>query len=209
MTLEELRPEALSERVRADLERSANWPVVAEDAGIRVSWGFLPDLPCRAYRTDLELPAPPDAVARLLADEMFERLGDWNREFVRGEIVDVLEANAGRRAWLMRALYRTPPPLGNREYLYYLAREDASDGSALISYRSVDADVPVEAGYVRGTLFPTVHHCAPVSGGTRLRHILANDIGGRIPQWVQNHVFARGFVAANLRDAQRQRALFG
>jgi hypothetical protein len=201
------------DRLVADLSRllddAARWRTVKDEDGITVAAGWTPGCPCRAYRSVVDLPASLDAVVRLIADEMFDRLGDWNAQYAGGEIVRELEDTAVGKAWLMRVFYATPPMLAGREYLYYLARRRLADGRVAIVYVSVDdpTSAPRE-GYVRGALHPTIHRCTAIAPGvTRLEHILATDIGGSIPPWVQSHLFAGSLAAAMAADARSQRRL--
>jgi START domain len=206
--LETLDRQRLIELAEAHLEASADWGLRAARAGIEVRSGFLSGLPCRAYRTDLSLEASSERVVRFIADDMFEELPRWNQEFIEGHVVEELHEDASSKAWLMHVFYATPWPLSDREYLYYLERVKREDGVVLVAYQSVDAAIPVRDGFVRGQLAQTVHRVVPTAGGgTRLEHVLAGDIRGAIPRWAQSHLFASGFVAANLRDALAQQRL--
>ena len=199
---------ALLSGAQRDLEASASWPVKARADHIRISSGFIDDVPCRSYRSDVDLDAPLGDVVAFIADEMIERLPDWNREFIDGRVHEVLDESATRKSWLVQVFYETPWPFDNREYLYYLAREQLSDDEVMILYRSVDDPIPVRDGFVRGVLYRTVHRCLRIGERqTKLEHILANDIAGLVPQAVQSYLFAGGFVAANMRDAVKQREL--
>jgi hypothetical protein len=202
--------DALAADLGALLDDQARFRKLTDEDGIAVSVGRTPGCPCKAYKSVVDLAGPLDAVVRLIADDMIERLGDWNVQYEDGEIVRVLEDTKERKAWLMRVFYATPPILAHREYLYYLARRRLADGRVLVAYCSVDdpTSAPRE-GYVRAVLHPTVHRCTAIAPGvTRLEHVLATDLGGSIPVWVQNHVFAGRLAAAMAADTRSQRRLF-
>lgn len=206
--LDALDRDALRAACRAHLERAAGWAPKKSEPGIVVSSGMLEGPPCRAYRTELHVDASPERVVRFIADDMFEELPGWNREFVDGEILRVIDESDDRKAWLMRVFYATPAPLANREYLYLLERHREPEGAVLISYQSVDHPAPLRDGYVRGLLEQTVHRVSRrADGTTRLEHVLSGDIRGRFSPWIQSHLLAGGFVAANLRDARAQQRL--
>jgi hypothetical protein len=204
--LAEIDGDALEAQALAALDASATWPARASGEGYRISTGFLPGQPWRVYRSDATFASSPDAVATLLADQMIERLGDWNQEFRAGRVVTTLSDVPGDRRWLVQVHYATPSPLADREYLYWLRRHDTPAG-IVITYQSVNEPEPIPTGAVRALLMGTVHRCVPDGSGTRLEHLLINDLGGRIPLWVQNHVFAGGIVTAQVRDAVAQRRL--
>ena len=209
--LADLDVEALERALLEDIDLSRTWPIKADRDGARVAVGRLPGLPCKAYRSEVELAAPIDDVASFIADDIVVRLPEWNREFHEGQVVDVVEDSDVRKAWLVHIFYRTPAILKDREYLHYLSRRALDEDRVLIAYHSVDdEEIPVRDGFVRGVLYRTVHLLTRIGPQrTQVEHILANDVRGRIPLWVQNHVFARGFVAANLRDSIRQGRIFG
>ena len=199
---------ALIAHCKEDLQTSAVWRPATKD-GVALSSGFLPGIPCRAYRSDIELAGSLEDVVRFIADDMVERLPDWNREFVDGHIVGTLRDDPQIRAWLVHVFYATPPPLANREYLYYLARQRISEDEVLIVYQSVAEPIDVRPGYVRGVLSRTVHRCLRVDADrTKVEHILSNDIAGWISQRIQSHVLSGGFMAANRRDAVNQMRIF-
>jgi len=192
------------------LDDTARWRPVMHEDGIAVFAGRVPGCPCLAYKSVVDLPASIDAVVRLIADEMFERLGDWNRQYVGGDVLRVLEEGPGRKAWLMRVFYATAPGLAGREYLYYLARRALPDGRVVIPYLSVDdPSLKPREGFVRGALHPTVHRCTAIAPGvTRLEHVLATDLGGSFPPWVQSRLLAGSLAKATAADARSQRRLF-
>lgn len=188
---------------------SAAWRPRISEPGIRISTGMLPHVPLRGYRSDVEFPALAQDLVLLIADQMVERLGDWNQEFVEGKRLATLGEQPGCIDWLFHVWYRTPAPLANREYLYAVRKRTVSATETCITYQSVDdATVPVRRGYVRGQLLSTVHRVTTTPMGCRVEHVLATDIGGLFPRWVQNHVLTGSLLQANLRDARRQRDLF-
>jgi hypothetical protein len=202
--------DALVADLCAWLDDPPRWQPLSDKDGVAVAVGRTPGCPCKAYRSSVDLDGPLDAVVRLIADDMFERLGDWNTQFQEGHIVRVLEDAPSRKAWLMRVFYATPFILADREYLYYLARHTLPDGRVAIVYCSVDdPGSPPREGYVRGVLHPSIHRCTALTPTrTRLDHILATDIGGSISPWIQNHLFAGGLASAMRADARAQRRLF-
>jgi hypothetical protein len=210
-TVEQLDVAALTARCEALLASTSGWKTAASHDDIRVSAGMIDAYPWKLYRIDMTTSATPAEYASFIADDGFEHLGDWNREFVRGETLDTLWDKEGDTAWLLRVYYATPAILANREYVYVLRRQERAPGHFLITYHSVSTELPVEPGYVRATLVDTVHDCRPdaSTGRTTIRHILSGDLGGNIPLWVQNNVFAGGIISANLRDGQAQRRLLG
>lgn len=202
--------DALVRQLGGLLDDAERWRLLSDDDGIAVSVGRTPGCPCKAYRSVVTLPGTLEKVVRLIADEMFERLGEWTAQFQEGEVLRVLEDTETGKGWLMRVFYATPKVLSNREYLYYLGRRRVANGQVVIVYCSVDdPGLSPRAGYVRGALFPSVHRCTRMAAGaTRLEHILATDVGGSVPVWVQNHVFAGELAAAMRKDAESQRRLF-
>lgn len=207
--LQDLDFAALTERCEALLQDTTGFQTGAQDGDIRVSAGTTAAYPWKLYRIDMTTDASSDAFATFIADDGFEHLGRWNSEFVRGEVLETLWSKPGDRCWLLRVRYRTPFILANREYVYALRRQRRGPDHFVITYHSVLSSLPVDKGYVRGTLVDTVHDCRPEpgTGRTIVRHILSGDLGGSIPLWVQNHVFAGGIVAANRRDAVAQKSL--
>ncbi|MFC1669949.1 START domain-containing protein [Spirochaetota bacterium] len=189
---------------------SEKWKPNYNKEGIMVSSGYLHFSPIKAYRSEVELEGSVEDVATFIADEMVERLPDWNREFENGHVIEKLEDGGKQIAWLVRVRYKTPPPLKNREYLYYLVRRNLSDGSVVIVYNSVvDERYPESEGYVRAALYPTVHLCVPLGEKrTFLKHILANDLCGRFSPWLQNNLLSGSLVSANVRDSKNQRVIF-
>jgi hypothetical protein len=191
------------------LRVSASWRPRISEAGIRISTGMLPHVRLRGYRSDVDFPAPAQELVMLIADQMVERLGDWNEEFVEGRRLTTLSEQPGCVDWLFHVWYRTPGPLANREYLYRVRKRTVSDTETCITYQSVvDAMVPVRKGYVRGQLLSTVHRVLAAPDGCRVEHVLATDLGGLFPRWVQNHLLTGALLQANLRDARKQRGLF-
>jgi hypothetical protein len=199
--------DALEQTAINALAESGGWPPGKSGPGWQIRTGYLRSVPMRVYRGDIDLPASPAAVATLLADQMVERLGEWNKEFRDGQVVRVLRNGPTDRAWLVQVRYATPMPLADREYLYWLRRHDRPDG-IVITYQSVDEPVPVPKGAVRAILAGTVHRCVATPTGTRLEHLLIGDLGGLLPRWVQNEVLRGGVFTAQIRDALALRKLF-
>ncbi len=190
------------------LHMTASIPARREEPGIRVAT-CVDEAGRRLYRSDVAFEVPAAAVARLIADEMVERLGDWNREFVAGEVRGELPTTPDARAWLVRVEYATPWPMGNREYVYGLRRRIDEAGRVWIVYQSVDDGSAPGRGCVRACLDATVHCVVPTGPDScRLEHVLSNDLGGALPAWVQRHLLTSALLDANLRDCRAQRALF-
>lgn len=211
-TADTLDWDALQTQAEQDRAASEGW-AEKERHGVRVSSGFFADRPHRVHRSVVQLDASPDAVARLIANDMMARLGEWNREFAGGEVEAVLRDDADDKRWVMRVRYETPPFLANREYAYGLRRHDRRGvGEAArdvwITYQSLEDRTEPPAGYVRGALLGTLHRCVAHQGGTRLEHLLSTDLGGRLPRALVNTVFAGGMQAALVRDARAQREIF-
>ncbi|MFO8071428.1 MAG: START domain-containing protein [Polyangia bacterium] len=204
----DIDPRSLRKRLESDLALSAAWPASREASGVRVSSGWLPKRPVKAYRSDVLLDGSLEDVVRFLADDQVARLGEWNSEFSRGEM-PVLSDSLRHRSWLARVSYSTPPIMKDREYLYYLSAEQVRDDEVLIAYWSVEDDRAPWPGHHRAVLYPTVHRCTRVGAErTRVEHILVNDLCGAIPVTVQNRLFRGKFLAANLRDSLAQQRLF-
>ncbi|MFT7623524.1 MAG: hypothetical protein ACI9WU_002707 [Myxococcota bacterium] len=193
--------DGLYTQLEAQLAVAAKWPVRVEHPGLTVSTGRLPDIPIRAYHSVTQLEAPLERVVEVLADRTFEYLPQWNREFVEGTVETTSRRDETGADWELSVFYETPAPLSNREYLYYFGRRTQPDGRVLIGYRSLPTERPARAGYVRATLYPTVHRCsAQPDGTTRLEHVLATDLGGAFAPWVQNHLLTRSLIQAHVRD---------
>lgn len=206
-TLADVDAERTEQAALRALHLSTQWPIARHGEGYEIATGFVAGFGLRAYRIDVRLPAPPEQVASIIADQAVERLGDWNREFVSGTVHRKLWSRPSDSAWCVQVRYRTPPPLADREYLYWLRRHDRADG-IVMTYQSVDEPFPVPKGCVRAVLAGTIHRCTPTAQGTRLEHLLVNDLGGALPQWLQNYVFAGGILAAQVRDAVSLQKLF-
>ena len=82
------------------LRASAAWRPRISEPGIRISTGMLPHVPLRGYRSDVEFHAPPQDLVMLIADQMVERLGEWNEEFVEGKRLTTLSEQPGCIDWL-------------------------------------------------------------------------------------------------------------
>lgn len=201
--------DALVARGLADLEQARRWPRAVDTDGLEVATGRLAGVPVAAYHSRIVLPASAEAVVRFLADDTFEELPRWSAEFDHGEVLATLEVGReGDAAWLLRASYRTPPPLSNREYVYYFARRRLDAERTAIVYRSVASELAVQAGYVRAVLYPTVHLVTALDAASaRVEHVLASDLGGWFPHAVQTHLLRGALVEAHVRDATAQRTI--
>ncbi len=208
--LENLNTGELLSSLKSALELSEEWETSIESEGVVIQNGFLPYSPIRAYRSTVEIAAGPEQVAEMIADKAVEYLPLWNREFRDGQVQQIIENSQNRKSWVHRVRYRTPVMLRDREYLYYMVRENLKDGTIIIGYMSIDdADLKPERGTVRGLLYPTVHLCEPRDGNiTVLKHILANNLRGVFSPYIQNTLLSGALAEANLRDSLHQRQLF-
>lgn len=196
--------ESVERCARAALAAAANWVPRRVGAGWSVGAGRLAHLRRRAYHVQVDVAAPVETVATLLADQMVERLPDWNREFHSGTVLQTLWARPGDRAWCVQVRYRTPWPLADRRYTYWLRRRDLPDG-VWIFYQSVRLESAptseaVTAALVDATLHATVHRCVPHEGGTRITHMLASDLGGVLGP-LQDLALTGALLDAQARDA--------
>ncbi len=81
--------------------------------------------------------------------------------------------------------------------------------SVLVGLDSPGWKLSGDRGTVRGLLYPTVHICESRDGKTtELKHILANNLRGVFPPYIQNTILSEALAEANLRDSLSQRYLF-
>lgn len=198
----------LSSVLKDALEQSDAWSVAKTIAEGTIRVGRLPYCPKNVYRTDTEIKAPLAQVVDVIADKSLDYLPQWNKEFIQGEILEVLEENDQKAAWLIRVHYKTPFFLKNREYIYYFSREWLSETEVLITYHSVKHHLEVPKGFIRALLHPSVHYCQALpNGNTLLKHLLATDLKGNLSNH-QDMLLKGGLVQAHCRDIQNQHALF-
>lgn len=196
--------EALCRAAAAAIEGSAAWPHQDGPQGIRLATGRLPQSDLRGYRSVTPLAAPPERVARLLADDALDAFPRWSREFRDGEVLARAAA-----AWLLRVRYATPWPLADREYHYRLARRTEPDGAFLIALGSCPADATPSRGSTRAHLDPTGYRIRTTAeGGSLLEHALFTDLGGALPRWLQSTLLVAPLLAAHRRDAMALQALY-
>ena len=208
-SLESLDASAAVERALDDLRQSRLWSVARRVEGIALSSGFLPGVPTRVYRSDVELDVRPERLVRLLADDSFEELARWSAEFMHGEWLETLLEEPTEAVWVVRASYRTPVLLSHREYVYRFARCRVDGDRTLILYRSIALDLPVQSGFVRAVLYPTAHLVQALPGGrSRLEHVLATDLRGWFPAWLQKGPLEGAMLDAHARDTLAQRRVW-
>lgn len=190
------------------LAESEQWTLTKKiDAGeIRV--GRLAYCPRNIYRTDAWVQAPLQQVVQVIANQSLEFLPQWNQEFINGEILETLEDHSQKSAWIIRVHYQTPFFLSNREYIYYFSKEWLTSTEVLITYHSITSDRPVPQGFVRALLHPSVHRCIALPDGrTKIEHLLATDLGGRLSAQ-QDALLRGGLIQAHCRDLTNQQQLF-
>lgn len=208
--IHEVDAEHVERCARAALAAGAMWNPRRHGPGWSVATGRVAQLPQRAYFVQVDVAATVASVATLLADRMVERLPDWNREFHSGAVLQTLWARPGDQAWCVQVRYRTPWPLADRRYTYWLRRRDLPDG-VWVFYQSVlpvatspEPGAVAPGGATRlvdATLQATVHHCAPHNGGTRITHVLASDLGGALGR-IQDVALTGALLDAQARDAR-------
>lgn len=190
------------------LQESDQWAVTKSIPEGTIKVGRLPYCPRNVYRTDTTINATLAQVVDVIADASLLYLPQWNKEFMNGEIIEVLEDTESKKAWLIRVHYATPFFLSNREYVYYFSREWLNDSEVLITYNSIKHDSAVPTGFVRALLHPSVHYCKQLPNGqTKIEHLLATDLGGKLSS-KQDNLLKGGLVQAHCRDMQNQRKLF-
>lgn len=206
--LEDINYSNLSALLQSALKESQAWAKVGKPKSGTVKVGRLSYCPRNVYRTDITIQAPIQKVVEVLADQSLEYLPQWNKEFMNGEIVKMLEESPQKAAWLVRVHYQTPFFLSNREYIYYFSREWLSKEECLIFYHSVEHESAVPKGFVRALLYPTVHRCTQKGEATLVEHLLATDLGGKLST-KQDGLIKGGLVQAHCRDMANQVKLFG
>ncbi|MCP4442664.1 MAG: hypothetical protein GY810_27475 [Aureispira sp.] len=205
--LEDIDYKQLSLLLQDALEQSQQWPKVGKPKSGTVKVGRLAYCPRNVYRTDIVIQAPIQKVVDVLADQSLKYLPLWNKEFMNGEVLEVLEDSPSKSAWVIRVHYQTPFFLSNREYIYYFSREWINDEECLIFYHSVEHESAVPKGFVRSLLYPTVHRCTQKGEDTLVEHLLATDLGGKLSS-KQDGLLKGGLVQAHCRDMANQEQLF-
>ncbi|WP_052595568.1 START domain-containing protein [Aureispira sp. CCB-QB1] len=190
------------------LQVSATWATIGKPKVGQVRVGRLPYSPRSAFRTDIVVEAPLTKVVDVIADQSLKYLPQWNKEFIQGNVLKIVEESPKKMAWIIQVHYQTPPLLANREYIYYFSREWLNDKEALIIYNSIQHPSPVPKGFVRGLLYPTVHRCIYQSAhSTKIEHILVTDLKGNLSTF-QDSLLKAGLAQAHCRDMENQNRLF-
>lgn len=208
-TIESLDFPALEDTAMRILDAAEAWDNAYRRDGITIQSAILEPYGVRAYRSTFIVDSSLERVATVLADETFEHLGAWNREFVEGETLEVLHDATDDRRWLLRVRYRTPAPLRDREYLYAFRRHDVSPDEVRVTYQSVAHPRPAERGALRALLHPTIHRCVALGDRTRIEHVLVSDLGGVFRPFVQRRLLKGPLVDAHVRDASNLQHLLG
>lgn len=205
--LENIDNQLLTQLMLDALSKSRSWKKVKEAKAGFVCSGRLAYCPKTIYRTEIEVSSSVRTVVDVLADRSLDYLGQWNKEFIQGSVLKVLNDAPEKTEWLIQVHYATPGPISNREYVYYFSREWLSDNECIILYCSVQHDEPVPAGFERALLYPTVHRCTSTEKGTKIEHLLATDLKGKLGAF-QDGIFKGGLVDAHIRDLNSQSKLF-
>lgn len=190
------------------LEVSESWSLVGKPKIGQVKVGRLTYSPRSAFRTDVVVNTTLEKVVDVLADQSLLYLPKWNKEFIQGNVLQVLEDSPKKSAWIIQVHYKTPAILANREYIYYFSREWLSEHEVLIIYNSIDHSSPIPKGFVRALLYPTVHRCIRKSStSTKIEHVLATDLKGNL-SYFQDSLLKGGLAQAHCRDMENQDRLF-
>ncbi|MCH2044499.1 MAG: START domain-containing protein [Saprospiraceae bacterium] len=198
----------LIQYLREALNESKQWSYAKKFSEGSIQTGRLAYCHNTVYRTDTVIQAPLAQVVRVLADESLTYLGQWNKEFIEGEVLEVLEDSPQKSVWLIKVHYKTPFFLANREYIYYFSREYISDKEVIITYHSIQSDLAVPSGFVRALLYPSVHLCTKIDEQTtQVQHLLATDLAGNLSRY-QDSLLKGGLVTAQKRDILNQQKLF-
>jgi hypothetical protein len=198
---------ALTQLMLDALLKSESWKTIKQARSGTVSPGRLAYCPKTIYRTDVEISASVNTVVNVIADQSLKYLPKWNKEFIKGEILQVISDSPKKSEWLVQVHYATPGPISNREYIYYFSREWLNDDEAIILYCSVEHEMPVPSGFERALLYPTVHRCYKTKNGTKIEHLLATDLKGKLGAY-QDGILKGGLVDAHVRDMNNQEKLF-
>lgn len=190
------------------LQISEQWPLVGKPKVGQVKVGRLNYSPRSAYRTDVVVNCPLQKVVEVIADQSLVYLPQWNKEFIRGEILETLEDGPKKSAWIIKVHYKTPAILANREYIYYFSREWLNEKEVLIIYNSIQHSSTPPKGFVRALLYPTVHHCSSINNNaTNIQHVLATDLKGNLSAF-QDSLLKGSLAQAHCRDMANQDVLF-
>ena len=203
----QLDPDTLKVCLLAALQKSSTWPSKGKGTQGFVSVGELSYCPHQVYRLDIDLEGCLETITHILADASLEFLPQWNREFMNGQIVEVIEETSTRSAWVLEVNYKTPSPLNHRSYYYYFSREWISKDEVLISYQSIKNPKGPSSGFEQALLYPSLHFCKRLEGNrTRVVHLLATSLGGKLARY-QDGLLQSSLIKAQYRDMENQVAL--
>lgn len=189
------------------LGKSETWKTVKQSNSGFVKPGRLAYCPKTIYRTDIEVKSSIKTVVNVIADKSLEYLPKWNKEFIKGDILEVISDTPKKSEWLVHVQYATPGPISNREYVYYFSREWLNEDEAIILYCSIEHEIPIPDGFERALLYPTVHRCVKTASGTKIEHLLATDLKGKLGGY-QDGILKGGLIDAHVRDMNSQEKLF-
>lgn len=197
----------LTDLMQDALKESETWNSVKQANSGTVSPGRLPYCPKTIYRTDIEVNASVQTVVDVIADKSLEFLPKWNKEFIKGDVLQTINNSETKTEWLVHVQYATPGPISNREYVYYFSREWLNENEVIILYCSVEHEMPIPEGFERALLYPTVHRILKTDSGAKIEHLLATDLKGKLGNY-QDSLLKGGLVDAHIRDMNSQEKLF-
>ena len=119
--LEKINNTALTKLMLDSLAKSETWKTVKQSNSGTVSTGRLGYCPKTIYRLDSEVDASIQTVVDVIADRSLEFLPKWNKEFIKGDVLEIISSTPEKSEWLVHVQYSTPGPISNREYVYYFS----------------------------------------------------------------------------------------
>jgi hypothetical protein len=82
-----------------------------------------------------------------------------------------------------------------------------NENEAIILYCSVEHELPLADGFEKALLYPSVHRILKTESGTKIEHLLATDLKGKLGNY-QDGLLKGGLVDAHIRDMNSQEKLF-
>lgn len=154
-TDEELRRLVCDEWVAAcvktmDVEqKNAEWTLerdLANSAMEAKAWSrIVPGQELKSYKVCIRSKARMADLVKLLHDEMTERHGEWNSQYLKGKVLYKLDEDTNVQYWS----YNPGTLLKKRDFVVVRRRIVNDDGSVILCDRSVDTGLRPEAsGYV-------------------------------------------------------------
>jgi len=207
-TFEEIDYPALTSLMKHSLEQNMHWQFRGKPKAGQVQIGRVPFCARNAVRTEITVQASLETVVDVIADQSLAFLPQWNKEFLSGDVLKVIEQTTTKKSWLIRVHYKTPFFLSNREYIYFFSREWLNQDECIIYYHSINHDSKVPTGFVRAVLYPSVHRCTRKrNGSTVVEHLLITDLKGKLGS-KQDRLLKTSLVKARCRDMKNQDQLF-